>query len=108
MSALPAVFSALGDPTRFAIVERLLREGEMSAGDLGARTALSAPAVSRHLKVLRRAGVVERRVDRQRRIYCARPAAVEGICAWAMSHRAFWEASLARLDRALSTETSRR
>jgi DNA-binding transcriptional ArsR family regulator len=108
MSDLPAVFAALGEPTRFAIVERLLREGALSAGELRQGTGLSPPAVSRHLKVLHKAGLVDRRVERQRRIYAARPGAVESVCAWAMSHRAFWEASLRRLEAALSEEVNRR
>lgn len=108
MTPLPPIFSALSDPTRFAIVERLLREGETSAGDLQRGTRLSAPAVSRHLKVLTDAGVVTRRTAGQSRIYAARPEAIESVAAWTMSHRAFWEASLARLERALMQEVTRR
>lgn len=108
MTALPDIFAAIGEPTRFAIVERLLREGEMSAGRLQGFTDLSPPAVSRHLRVLRDAGVVERRVDGQRRIYSVRAGAVERVCAWAMSHREFWETSLLRLERALMEEVRRR
>ena len=108
MPDLPALFAALGEPTRFAIVERLMAEGEQSAGTIGAGTSISAPAVSRHLKVLREAGLVQRRVDRQQRLYSVRPEAVEGISAWAMSHREFWSASLGRLERALIEEMNRR
>jgi DNA-binding transcriptional ArsR family regulator len=108
MQALPDLFAALGDATRFAIVERLLKEGELSAGELQRGTGLSAPAVSRHLKVLRDAGLVDRKAVRQSRIYVARPGAVERVCAWAMSHRVFWQASLERLERALMREVNRR
>jgi DNA-binding transcriptional ArsR family regulator len=108
MPALADVFAALGDATRFAIVERLLTEGELSAGDLQRGTGLSPPAVSRHLRVLRDAGLVDRKVAAQSRIYFARPGAVEGVCAWAMSHREFWQASLARLEQALMQEVNRR
>jgi DNA-binding transcriptional ArsR family regulator len=108
MPALPDLFAALGDGTRFAIVERLLGEGELSAGEIQRGTDLSPPAVSRHLKVLTDAGLLERRVDRQRRIYAVRPAAVERVGAWVMSHREFWEASLLRLERALIEEVNRR
>jgi DNA-binding transcriptional ArsR family regulator len=108
MPALPDLFAALGDATRFAIVERLLAEGELSAGDLQRGTGLSPPAVSRHLKVLRDAGLVDRRVAKQNRIYFARPGAVERVGAWAMSHREFWQASLARLEAALMQEVNRR
>ena len=105
MSQLPATFAALGDATRFAIVERLLKEGELSAGRLQEDTEISPPAISRHLKVLRQAGIVEQRIDKQRRIYSVRPQAVEAISAWTMSHRDFWQSSLDRLERALMRES---
>lgn len=108
MQALPATFAALGDPTRFAIVERLLVEGELSAGEINEGVAISPPAVSRHLKVLREAGVIEQRVDAQRRIYAVRPEAVRTISAWTMSHREFWQASLDRLEAALVKEMQKK
>lgn len=108
MLQLSPLFAALGDATRFAIVERLLREGELSAGELQRGTELSAPSVSRHLKVLGEAGLVSRRVDRQSRIYAVRPEAIEQVCAWTMSHREFWEASLLRLERAMMQEMRRK
>ncbi len=104
MNALATTFAALGDPTRFAIVERLLREGELSAGQIQQDAVISAPAISRHLKVLREAGVIEQRIDAQRRLYCVRPEAVQEITAWTMSHREFWQASLDRLANALERE----
>ncbi len=104
MTTLPQTFSALGDETRFAIVERLLREGETSAGDLQQVADISAPAISRHLKVLRQAGVIGQRIDRQRRMYSVRPEAVQAINAWVEYHRKFWERSLDRLERALETK----
>ena len=105
---LANTFAALGDATRFAIVERLLNEGELSAGSLQSGMSISPPAVSRHLKVLRRAGVIEQRVDRQRRIYSVRPEAVQAIGAWTMSHREFWKTSLDRLERILNQEAGRK
>lgn len=108
MNQLIETFAALGDGTRFAIVERLLKEGELSAGDLQENTGISAPAISRHLKVLRKAGVIDRRIDRQKRIYAVRPQAVESISAWTMSHREFWKSSLDRLERALNEEMKRK
>lgn len=101
-------FAALGDATRFAIVERLLKEGELSAGDLQEGTAISPPAISRHLKVLRTAGIVDRRVDRQRRVYSVKPQAVEAISAWTISHKEFWQSSLERLATVLDKEISRK
>ena len=85
-----------------------MKEGALSAGELQRGTGLSPPAVSRHLKVLHAAGLVDRRIARQSRIYAARPGAVERVGAWAMSHREFWEASLRRLERALMEEVKRR
>ncbi|MCB1421483.1 MAG: winged helix-turn-helix transcriptional regulator [Nitratireductor sp.] len=108
MQQLVTTFSALGDPVRFAIVERLLGEGELSAGDIQSGEAISPPAISRHLKVLRRAGIVEQRIEKQRRLYSVRPEAVQAISAWTMSHREFWEASLNRLEAALMKETKRK
>ena len=107
MTELPRTFAALGDRTRFAIVERLLDEGELSAGAVQTHLAISPPAVSRHLKVLRLAGVIEQRIDKQRRLYSVRPDAVQAVGAWTMRHRAFWQASLDRLEAALKREETR-
>lgn len=107
MSQLPAVFAALSDPTRFAIVERLLREGELPAGTIAEGFDISAPAVSRHLDVLARSGLVRRRVNRQQRLYSVVPESIGKISAWTMSHRDFWEGSLRRLERALMQESKR-
>jgi len=101
MPDLTRTFSALGDPTRFAIVERLLERGEQSAGALQDVAQISAPAISRHLKVLFEAEVVARRVDRQQRLYSVRPEAMKAINAWAISHEEFWGQSLDRLAAAL-------
>lgn len=63
MSDLSRTFAALGDPTRLHLVEHLLQAGEQPAGELTQVTDISAPAVSRHLKVLREAGILTQRVD---------------------------------------------
>ena len=104
MLGLPETFAALGDATRLSIVERLLADGERSAGELQQGTGISAPAVSRHLKVLRQAGLVTRRIEGTRRIYAANPAAIGVVGHWALAHRGFWEAGLDRLDVALKRE----
>lgn len=104
MSNLSATFAALGDPSRFAIVERLLNEGELHAGALQAGVQFSPPALSRHLKILRNAGIVDQRVDKQKRIYSVRPQAVQAISAWTINHREFWENSLDRLEQAMLKE----
>ncbi len=104
MADLQTHFAALGDSTRLAIIERLLAQGEQSAGDLQDVADVTAPAISRHLKVLREAGLVQRRVDAQRRIYSVVPEAMQAINAWTLSHRDFWQVSLDRLGRALEKE----
>ena len=108
MTNLIQTFAALGDDTRFAIVERLLKEGELSAGDLQNGLTISPPAVSRHLKVLRNAGLIHQRVDKQRRLYSARPEAVQSIGAWSMSYKDFWQKSLDRLEWALVQESKKK
>lgn len=104
MNSLAIQFAALGDSTRLAIIERLLAKGELSAGDLQDVADVSAPAISRHLKVLRDAGLVNRRIDAQRRIYRVDPHAMEAIGKWTLNHREFWDASLDRLATALDEE----
>lgn len=101
MPALSTTFAALGDATRFAIVERLLAEGDLPAGELQNIAEISAPAISRHLKVLRNAGIIHQRVDKQRRIYSIRPEAVKEINDWAIGYQQFWQGSLDRLEMAI-------
>lgn len=98
MTEIAQTFAALADQTRLDVVERLMQEGELPAGDLVAQAAMTAPAVSRHLKVLREAGIIQQRVEGTRRYYSVRPEALQAISDWTMSHRAFWEAGLDRLD----------
>lgn len=104
---LQQTFSALGDPTRFAIVSRLLEDGELSAGMLQSEAKISAPAISRHLKVLRNAGVIDQRIDAQRRLYSVRKEAVQSIHNWTMNYKEFWEGSLMRLEAALLKERNK-
>lgn len=104
MTDLARTFAALADPTRLRIVEHLLREGETPAGGLTRLADMSPPAVSRHLKVLHAAGLIERRVDGTRRLYSARPEAMRGIAAWTLDHRAFWDQSFDRLDALLALD----
>ncbi len=101
---LTETFSALGDPIRFSIVERLLEQGELPAGALLDVAAVSAPAISRHLKVLHEAGLISRRVNRQQRLYSVQPEALRGIADWTIAHREFWAQSLTRLEAALNEE----
>lgn len=100
-------FAALGDPTRLAIVETLLAEGEKSAGEIGANLPVSAPAVSRHLKVLCEAGLIQRRIDRQRRLYSPDPEGLGAIRDWLEFHRRFWIASVDRLQEKLEKDSQK-
>ncbi len=100
--ALPTVFGALADPTRLAIVERLLREGERSAGEIAEPFAISKPAISKHLRVLEEAGLIERRIDRQWRVCRVRPEAIQAVDQWMRRYRTFWDGSLDRLEQILN------
>ena len=104
MTDMARTFSALSDPTRLALVEHLMRAGEQPAGALVERVAISAPAISRHLKVLREAGLVAQRVAGTHRFYAVRPEAMRAIAGWTMDHKAFWAGSLDRLDQMLALD----
>ena len=104
MTRLTQTFAALSDTTRLALVEHLLQRAEAPAGDLVAHVDMTAPAVSRHLKVLREAGVLRQRVEGTKRYYAVEPEALRAISEWTISHRAFWESGLDRLDRLLALE----
>jgi DNA-binding transcriptional ArsR family regulator len=93
-------FAALADPTRRRIVE-LLGVGERSAGELVEEFDVSAPAISQHLKALRDAGLVQVRVDAQRRIYTLDPEGLAKIDAWLNQVRKFWNPRLDALEREL-------
>jgi len=102
--SLATHFAALGDPTRLAIVTRLMSDGPQSAGALQDVADISAPAISRHLKVLRQAGVIRQQIDAQRRIYSVEPEALQAIGSWTISKREFWEGSLDRLSLILGSQ----
>jgi DNA-binding transcriptional ArsR family regulator len=93
-------FAALAEPTRRTILD-LLRDEERPVGDLVDRLALSQPAVSKHLRVLREAGLVDVRVDAQRRLYRVRPEPLAEIDAWLEPYRQLWSRSLDALGRHL-------
>jgi DNA-binding transcriptional ArsR family regulator len=93
----PAVFHVLAEPRRLAILE-VLRDGERPVGDLVKRLSLSQPAVSKHLRVLRDAGLVEARVAAQRRLYRIRPEPLADLDEWLASYRKLWTTHLDRLE----------
>ncbi len=85
--------TALGDPTRQRIVE-MLAEGDLSAGEISQRFDISAPAISQHLKVLKKSGLVNVRIDGQRRIYQLCPDGFEEMANWLNRIRPFWSSKL--------------
>jgi DNA-binding transcriptional ArsR family regulator len=105
-ACLDATFAALADPTRRAILARLA-SGEASVTDLARPFAMSQPAISKHLKVLERAGLISRGRDAQRR-----PRRIEGkplaqASAWLEGYRQIWEANFQRLDALLEEQKTR-
>lgn len=88
-----SLFDVLADASRRRILE-LLRERERPVGELVAALRMSQPAVSRHLRVLRDAGVVDVRVDAQRRLYRLRPASLQELEAWLEPYRLLWSGRL--------------
>lgn len=94
---------ALGEPSRLAIMA-MLAEGERPAGDFVYALPISQPTVSRHLAVLREAGLVTVRKDAQRRLYSLNPAPLAALDAWLEPYRHFWGNRLDALERYLDKE----
>ena len=94
---LDATFAALADPTRRAILARLA-SGEASVTELAKPFAMSQPAISKHLKVLERAGLISRGRDAQRRPRRLDAKPLAEANGWLESYRGFWEGSFQRLD----------
>ncbi|PXY19341.1 ArsR/SmtB family transcription factor [Prauserella muralis] len=99
---MATTFEVLAEPRRREILD-LLRDGERVVGDLVDRLTLAQPAVSKHLRVLRDAGLVDVRHDAQRRWYRLRPEPLLEIDAWLAPYRRFWEDRLDALERHLDT-----
>jgi DNA-binding transcriptional ArsR family regulator len=96
-AALDAVFSALADPTRRAILARLAG-GEATVNELAEPFTMSQPAISKHLKVLQRAGLISMGVDAQRRPRRLEPAPLKEATDWLERYRDIWEGNYQRLD----------
>ena len=99
---MASTFEVLAEPRRREILD-LLRDGERLVGDLVDRLELAQPTVSKHLKVLKSAGLVEVRQDAQRRWYRLSPAPLAEIDAWLAPYRRMWTKSLDALERHLDT-----
>jgi DNA-binding transcriptional ArsR family regulator len=104
---LDAVFAALADPTRRAILSRLAT-GEASVTELAEPFDMSQPAISKHLKVLERAGLVSRGVEAQRRPRRLEPTALAEANEWLERYRKIWEGNFQRLDALLDQLKSAR
>jgi DNA-binding transcriptional ArsR family regulator len=100
---LTATFAALADPTRRAILARLA-DGEATVTELAAPFPMSAQAVGKHLRVLERAGLIERRRSAQLRPSRLRAVALKDAAEWFDGYRRFWEAGFDRLDQRLRDE----
>lgn len=98
-----ALFEILAEPTRRRVLD-LLMEQERTVGELVDTLDMSQPAVSKHLRVLRDAGLVAARVDAQRRIYHLRPEPLIEVDAWLAPYRKFWRGKLAALQRHLASD----
>jgi DNA-binding transcriptional ArsR family regulator len=97
------IFEILADPGRRRVLD-LLRDEEHTVGELVDALGMSQPAVSKQLRILRDAGLVEARVDAQRRVYTLRPAPLAQADAWLMPYRRFWRGKLASLQQHLDRD----
>jgi DNA-binding transcriptional ArsR family regulator len=102
-----AALQALGEPRRVAILD-LLRDGEQPVGHLVEQLELSQPAVSKHLRVLREAGLVESRTDAQRRLYRVRTEPLAELDDWLAPYRRLWEQRLDKLEDHLDRRRKKR
>jgi DNA-binding transcriptional ArsR family regulator len=103
MSVTTALFEILAEPNRRRVLD-LLREQERTVGELVDALEMSQPAVSKHLRVLRDAGLVDARADGQRRIYSLLAGPLVDVDAWLAPYRKFWRGKLAALERHLANE----
>jgi DNA-binding transcriptional ArsR family regulator len=98
-----ALFEILAEPSRRRVLD-LLREQEHTVGGLVEALDMSQPSVSKHLRVLRDAGLVEASIDAQRRLYRLRPEPLAEVDAWLAPYRKFWRGKLAALQRHLASD----
>jgi DNA-binding transcriptional ArsR family regulator len=100
---MPTLYDVIGDPSRRRVLD-LLRDDDYSVSELVDALDMSQPAVSKHLRVLRDAGLVEARVDAQRRIYNLSPEPLAELDAWLKPYRRFWRGRLESLQRHLARD----
>jgi DNA-binding transcriptional ArsR family regulator len=111
--AAEATFQALADPTRRAVLD-LLRHGSQPAGQIAGAFPVSRPAISKHLRLLRRAHLVREHREGRHRVYQLNPEPLRAVDSWIDQYRSFWSRSLANLktfveaEHARETQTSRK
>src|SRR5689334_14387514 len=98
-----AAFHALADPTRRAVLD-LLRRGSQPAGQIARAFPISRPAISKHLRLLRRAHLVQERREGRHRLYQLNPEPLKAVDSWLQNYRAFWQSSLTNLKAFVETE----
>ncbi|MGO8817209.1 MAG: metalloregulator ArsR/SmtB family transcription factor [Terriglobia bacterium] len=101
-----AAFGALADPTRRAVLD-LLRHGSQSAGRIAEAFPISRPAISKHLRVLRCAHLVEERREGRRRLYHLNAEPLKAVDTWLERYRSFWQANLSSLKAFVESESAR-
>ena len=99
---LDLTFHALADATRRSMIHALARGETRSAGDLGRQFRSAQPTISKHLKVLEQAGIVERKVEGRVHLFRLRRRSLEQAGRWITRHQAFWEGAVDQLDRLLA------
>lgn len=102
-----AIFGALADPTRRAVLD-LLRQGSQPAGRIAQAFPVSRPAISKHLRLLRRAHLVEERRAGRHRLYQLNAAPLQAVDSWLEQYRSFWRANLASLKSFVEADSARR
>jgi DNA-binding transcriptional ArsR family regulator len=98
-----AAFGALADPTRRAVLD-LLRSGRRPAGEIARAFPVSRPAISKHLRILRRAHLVDERREGRHRLYQLNPGPLRAVDSWLEQYRSFWTASLENLKAFVEAE----
>jgi len=98
-----ATFNALADPTRRAVLD-LLRQGSKPAGQIAQAFPVSRPAISKHLRLLRRAHLVQERREGRHRFYQLNPEPLKAVDSWLEHYRVFWQTNLANLKTFVETE----
>src|ERR1700750_2581553 len=98
-----ATFQALADPTRRAVLD-LLRRGRRPAGEIASAFPISRPAISKHLRLLRQAHLVEERREGRHRLYQLNPAPLKAVDSWLEQYRSFWVSNLGNLKAFVEAE----